>query len=36
MHKGTDFAHPMGTPIMASGSGIVKKLDGVEAEEIVW
>ena len=25
MHKGTDFAAPMGTPIMASGSGIVKK-----------
>ena len=23
MHKGTDFAAPMGTPIMASGSGIV-------------
>tara|TARA_B100001057_G_scaffold299510_1_gene299627 strand:+ start:139 stop:1431 length:1293 start_codon:yes stop_codon:yes gene_type:complete len=25
MHKGTDFAAPMGTPIMASGSGIIKK-----------
>ena len=25
MHKGTDFAAPMGTPIMASGNGIVKK-----------
>jgi len=25
MHKGTDFAAPMGTPIMASGSGVVKK-----------
>ena len=25
MHKGTDFAAPTGTPIMASGSGIVKK-----------
>tara|TARA_B100001057_G_scaffold497739_1_gene602712 strand:+ start:52 stop:1344 length:1293 start_codon:yes stop_codon:yes gene_type:complete len=25
MHRGTDFAAPMGTPIMASGSGIVKK-----------
>ena len=24
MHRGTDFAAPMGTPIMASGSGIVK------------
>ena len=23
MHKGTDFAAPMGTPIMASGSGII-------------
>ena len=25
MHKGTDFAASMGTPIMASGNGIVKK-----------
>ena len=25
MHKGTDFAAPRGTPIMASGSGVVKK-----------
>ena len=25
MHKGTDFAASMGTPIMASGSGIIKK-----------
>ena len=25
MHRGTDFAAPMGTPIMASGSGTVKK-----------
>jgi murein DD-endopeptidase MepM/ murein hydrolase activator NlpD len=25
MHQGTDFAAPMGTPIMASGDGIVKK-----------
>jgi len=25
MHRGTDFAAPMGTPIMASGNGIVKK-----------
>ena len=25
MHKGTDFAAPMGTPIMASGSGVILK-----------
>ena len=25
MHRGTDFAAPMGTPIMASGNGIIKK-----------
>ena len=25
MHKGTDFAAPMGTPIMASGSGIIMR-----------
>ena len=25
MHKGTDFAAPMGTPIMASGNGIVTR-----------
>ncbi|MDC3186244.1 M23 family metallopeptidase, partial [Candidatus Pelagibacter sp.] len=25
MHRGTDFAAPMGTPIMASGDGTVKK-----------
>ena len=25
MHRGTDFAAPMGTPIMASGSGIITK-----------
>ena len=35
MHKGTDFAAPMGTPIMASGDGIVKKQAGVAEEEIV-
>ena len=25
MHRGTDFAAPMGTPIMASGSGVIKR-----------
>ena len=25
MHKGTDFAAPMGTPIMSSGDGVIKK-----------
>ena len=25
MHRGTDFAAPRGTPIMASGSGVIKK-----------
>ena len=25
MHRGTDFAAPMGTPIMASGTGTIKK-----------
>ena len=25
MHRGTDFAAPKGTPIMASGSGVIKK-----------
>ena len=35
MHRGTDFAAPMGTPIMASGSELLKRLVGVEVEEIV-
>ena len=26
MHRGTDFAAPMGTPIMASGNGIIQKV----------
>ena len=26
MHRGTDFAAPTGTPIMASGNGVVKKV----------
>ena len=34
MHKGTDFAAPMGTPIMASGSGVIKKLVGAVVVEI--
>ena len=25
MHRGTDFAAPIGTPIMASGNGVIKK-----------
>jgi len=25
MHRGTDFAAPMGTPIMASGSGVIRR-----------
>ena len=25
MHRGTDFAAPMGTPIMASGDGVIKR-----------
>ena len=34
-HFGTDFAAPSGTPIMASGSGTIVWLNGVEAEVIV-
>ena len=30
MHRGTDFAAPMGTPIMASGSGVDYK------SKMVW
>ena len=26
MHKGTDFAAPIGTPIMASGDGMIEKM----------
>ena len=26
MHRGTDFAAPIGTPIMASGDGVIKKV----------
>ena len=33
MHKGTDFAARRGTPIMASGSGVVGRLDGLEHTE---
>ena len=31
MHRGTDFAAPTETPIMASENGIIKKQVGVEA-----
>ena len=26
MHRGTDFAAPLGTPIMASGNGVISKV----------
>ena len=35
MHRGTDFAAPMGTPIMASGNGVIKKQVGAVVEAIV-
>ena len=28
MHRGTDFAAPMGTPIMASGDGVLRWCGG--------
>ena len=35
MHRGTDFAAPSGTPIMASGSGTITRADGVAVEVTV-
>ena len=35
MHRGTDFAAPLGTPIMASGDGVILKQDGVVVVVIV-
>ena len=35
MHRGTDFAAPMGTPIMASGVVLLKEQGGVVVVEIV-
>ena len=35
MHRGTDFAAPSGTPIMASGQEQLLEQDGVVVVEIV-
>ena len=35
MHRGTDFAAPLGTPIMASGDGIIIKAGWCVGEAIV-
>ena len=35
MHRGTDFAAPSGTPIMASGSGTVTRARWCGGGEIV-